>query len=366
MDARQNLIDELESTIANSEVHQRADVLRRITDLFATGSNGFSHEQVELFDDIMCRLVDEIETSARATFGQRLADMGKAPKNLVRTLASDDAIEVSGPLLSQCEQIDEATLVENAKTKSQDHLLAISRRYSIGEAVTDVLVERGDQKVALSAAANPGAKFSEFGFSTLVKRSENDVDLAMRVWSRHDISRQHLLRLFADSSESVRRKIQTGDRRNADLVRELIAEATDRLQEKSRESSAKYASARDQVTALQKSGDLGEGPLLEFARKGKFDETALTLSMMSQLPIGVVERAIVHKSSEQIVVIAKAVGLSWITTKAILMIRSGTKGMSAHDLGQSLANFNKLKPETAEKAIKFYRMRERAATPVSK
>jgi uncharacterized protein (DUF2336 family) len=288
------------------------------------------------------------------------------PKNLVRTLASDDAIEVAGPLLSQCEQIDEATLVANAKTKSQDHLLAISRRYSIGEAVTDVLVERGDQKVALSAAANPGAKFSEFGFTTLVKRSENDVDLAMRVWSRHDISRQHLLSLFAESSETVRRRIQSGDRRNADLVKELIAEAADRLQDKSRESSAKYAAARDHVTTLQKTGDLGEGPLLEFARKGRFDETALTLSIMSQLPIGVVERAIVHKSSEQLIVIAKAVGLNWITTKAILMIRGGSKGMSAHDLGQSLANFNKLKPETAEKAIKFYRMRDRVAGPTSK
>jgi uncharacterized protein (DUF2336 family) len=366
MDARQNLIDELESTIASTEVHHRADVLRRITDLFAAGSNGFSSEQVELFDDVMCRLVDEIEESARATFGQRLADMGRTPKNLVRTLAFDDSIDVAGPLLSQCEQLDEATLVENAKTKSQDHLLAISRRYSIGEAVTDVLVERGDQKVALSAAANPGAKFSEFGFTTLVERSENDVDLALRVWSRHDISRQHLLKLFADSSESVRRKIQSGDRRNADLVKELIAEAADKLQAKSRESSLKYATARDQVNALQKTGDLGEGPLLEFARKGKFDETALTLATMSQLPIGVVERAIVHKSTEQIIVIAKAVGLSWITTKAILMIRGGSKGMSAHDLAQSLANYNKLKPETAEKAIKFYRMRDRAVGPAAK
>jgi uncharacterized protein (DUF2336 family) len=144
MDARKSLIDELESTIASSEVHQRAEVLRRITDLFAVGSSGFSHEQVELFDDVMCRLVDEIETSARAMLAQRLADMGKVPQNLVRTLASDDEIEVAGLLLSQCEQIDEATLVENARTKSQDHLLAISRRYSIGEAVTDVLVERGD------------------------------------------------------------------------------------------------------------------------------------------------------------------------------------------------------------------------------
>jgi uncharacterized protein (DUF2336 family) len=366
MDARQNLIDELESTIVNTEVGQRADVLRRITDLFAAGSNGFSREQVELFDDIMCRLVEEVDTSARAMFGQRLADMGKAPRNLVRTLAFDDAIEVAGPLLSRCEQIDEATLVENARTKSQGHLLAISRRYSIGEAVTDVLVERGDQKVALSAAANPGAKFSEFGFSTLVKRSENDVDLAMRVWSRHDISRQHLLQLFAESSEAVRRKIQTGDRRNADLVKELIAEAADRLQTKSRESSAKHAVARNQVNALQGAGKLGEASLLNFARMGKFDETALSLSMMCNLPIGVVERAIVHGSSELIVVIAKAVGLNWNTTKAILTMRGGSNGMSAHDLAQSLANFNKLRPETAERAIKFYRMRERAAVPAAR
>jgi uncharacterized protein (DUF2336 family) len=366
MDARKNLIDELESTIANTEVGQRADVLRRITDLFVAGSSGFSHEQVELFDDIMCRLVDEVETSARAMFGERLADIGKAPRNLVRTLAFDDAIEVAAPLLSRCEQIDEATLVENARTKSQGHLLAISRRYSIGEAVTDVLVERGDQKVALSAAANPGAKFSEFGFSTLVKRSENDVDLAMRVWSRHDISRQHLLELFAESSEAVRRKIQTGDRRNADLVKELIAEAADALQTKSRESSAKHAVARDQVNALQGAGQLGEARLLDFARMGKFDETALSLSMMCNLPIGVVERAIVHGSSELIVVIAKSVGLNWNTTKAILTMRGGSNGMSAHDLGQSLANFNKLRTETAEKAIKFYRMRERAAVPASR
>src|SRR5207245_593775 len=113
----------------------------------------------------------------------------------------------------------------------------------------------------------------------------------------------------------------------------------------------------------EETGQLGEARLLEFARKGLFDETALSLSTMCKLPIGVIERAIVHGSSEQIVVIARSVGLNWTTTKAILMMRGGSHGMSAHDLGQSLANFNKLKHETAEKAIKFYRMRERAAGP---
>jgi uncharacterized protein (DUF2336 family) len=251
-------------------------------------------------------------------------------------------------------------LIQTAKTKSQDHLLAISRRYSIGEALTDVLVERGDQNVVLSTAGNPGAKFSDFGFSTLVKRSENDVDLGLKVWARHDIPRQHLLQLFAESSEAVRRKIQSGDRRNADLVRELISEASDQLQSKSRESSAKYSAARGQVDALRRKGDIDEAHLYEFARTGKFDETAIMLSMMCGLPIGVVERAIVHKNPEQAIVITKAVGLTWNTAKAILSIRAGAKGMAAHDLAQSLASFNKLKQETAEKAIRFYRLRERA------
>ena len=57
-----------------------------------------------------------------------------------------------------------SSLVENAKTKSQEHLLAITKRKSLAETVTDVLVERGDRDVALSVAQNAGAKFSETGY----------------------------------------------------------------------------------------------------------------------------------------------------------------------------------------------------------
>jgi uncharacterized protein (DUF2336 family) len=59
-------------------------------------------------------------------------------------------------VLEHSECLDNATLVENARTKSQRHLLAISRRRSLDDVVTDVLVERGDRSVLLSAAANPG------------------------------------------------------------------------------------------------------------------------------------------------------------------------------------------------------------------
>ena len=138
----------------------------------------------------MGRLVDEIESSARAKFGAQIATIADAPPKVSRTLALDDLIEVAGPLLAQSEQLDDETLIECAKNKSQEHLLAISRRKLLGESITDVLVERGNQQVVVSTAANSGAQFSQDGYLTLVKRSETDDQLALTISSREEIPRR--------------------------------------------------------------------------------------------------------------------------------------------------------------------------------
>src|SRR5882757_89293 len=134
MIAQKSMIDDLEEAIASKEIGRRADTLRRITDLFISGSGGFSDDQVALFDEVMGLLAREIESSARATFGERLATLADAPPRIIRTLALDDAIEVAGPVLTGSEQLDDATLMEGARTKGQDHLLAISRRTVLAEA----------------------------------------------------------------------------------------------------------------------------------------------------------------------------------------------------------------------------------------
>ena len=140
--------------------------MRRLTDFFIVDGAGLSEDHVAMFDDVMSRLIVAIDKSARAEFGEMLARHPNAPKTS-RILALDDEIAVAAPVLSHSRSLDDETLIETAKTKSQDHLFAITLRQSIGEAVTDVLVERGNSKVVVSAAGNPGAKFSDFGATTL-------------------------------------------------------------------------------------------------------------------------------------------------------------------------------------------------------
>jgi uncharacterized protein (DUF2336 family) len=360
-----NLINDLEDAIAHKDITHRAETLRRLTDLFVLGSTRYSGEQIALFDDVMSRLIDEVEVSARAAFGHRLATVPNAPPKVMRELAMDNAIEVAGPVLMHSEQIDDVALVESASTKSQDHLLAISRRKMLTEKVTDVLVDRGNQQVALSTAGNPGAAFSEFGYSTLVRRSQDDDKLAQCVWSRPEIPRQHLLKLFADASESVRLTLEATDRRKAGLIREMVAQASNQIQTKARDESAGYAAAYTLVEDLHNAGELDEAGLAAFAQKGKFDETAIALSLLCDLPIGLIERAFVQNWSEQLLVLAKSIELTWETTKAMLLLQNGAKDSSAPELEQSFASYMRLQSETAKKAVQFYRLREQATMPVS-
>jgi uncharacterized protein (DUF2336 family) len=358
---RQSLIDELEATLVNRDISAHANLLRRITDLFVSGPEIFSEEQQALFDDVMGRLVDKIDRSARAAFGKRLSGLPNAPPNVCRTLALDDSIEVAGPVLSLSDQLTDETLISSARTRSQEHLLAISRRRSLSEGVTDVLVERGHRPVVISTAENNGARFSQFGYSTLVSRAEADGELALKVWSRPEIPREHLLALFAAASDAVRLELMAADSKKTTLVQDMIKRASDRVQMTIRKQSPVFAAIEAEIKLMSQAGDLTEDALREFAEACRFDHVTVALSLLCNLPIGVIERIFVHDRVDQMLVLARSIGLSWITTKAVLLVWAKIKGASALEIDRYSGSFNKLKPETAQTAIRFYRLRESAA-----
>jgi uncharacterized protein (DUF2336 family) len=351
------LIEELNEAVLDTSPDRRAAMLQRVADLFTFGSSKYSDDEITLFDDIFVRLATAIEVSARAKLANSLAKLPHAPPLITRTLAFDEAIEVAAPVLEHSERLDNSTLVENARTKSQRHLLAISRRRSLDDVVTDVLVERGDRSVLLSAAANPGAKFSDTGFRTLVSRSQQDDELADCVGSRRDIPRHHLLKLMANASHAVRAKLQAADPLMSDAIRNAVAEATAAIQSKTAAISREYAAACAHVKSLHTTRQLKEDTIAAFAESGHFEETTAALATLCDLPIEVVERAMVQARAEAIMIIAKAIELSWPTVKAVLKLRAGPRGIAAQELEGCLGTYSRLKRTTAEQIVTFQRKR---------
>src|SRR5712691_11729682 len=194
--AKRSLIDELINAVASGSAKRRLHVVQSVTELFVAGSRSYSSEQVALFDDLLQQLAAEIEVKARASLAQRLAKLDNAPPGLVRAFAFDNEIAVAEPVLKNSTQLTDADLVENATTKSQDHLFAIAQRLKLSEAVTDALVEHGNRRVVHQVAGNPGARFSLAGYGKLTTRARYDRRLALTIGERSDIPRQYFLKLL--------------------------------------------------------------------------------------------------------------------------------------------------------------------------
>ena len=345
------LIREIDDAIAQGSNGRRSEILRRVTDLFIAGATLYSDEEISLFDDVIKRLAAEIELSARALLAARLAPIPNAPPGAIRLLAFDDAIEVAEPILVKSAQLDDATLTENAKEKGQRHMLAISQRAALSPLVTDVLVECGDREVVLRAVKNPGAKFSDKGFSVLIERSDGDDELSMSVGSRTEIPAYLFIVLLAKASAMVRTKLESLHPLAKYAVRRAVAEAASQLQDE------KLGTFRDLPLVETSRGDEFDKELNALAKAGGLAETTEALAAMCRLPGPFVEQAMTEARSETILILTKAIGLSWPTVKTILSLRAQKRCISPEQIGQCLASFERLKLETAQEILKFYRMR---------
>jgi uncharacterized protein (DUF2336 family) len=349
---------EIDSTLAHSSRARRASMLRHLTDFFVVGSSQYSDEEIALIDDVFVRLISAIEESSRALLAIRLGPLSKAPPKVLRMLANDDAIEIASPILVQSEQLDDPTLVECAKTKSQEHLLAISRRKILREVVTDVLVERGDQQVVFSTARNSGAKFSNVGFNRLVDRSVGDDRLAMCVGRRSDIPPRLFQRLLKEASEIVRSKLETEIPTAKRRIDRAVADITSQIEAQAALRKPEDATAQVLVNALHQAGRLDAERLEAFAKAGQFEEIIIALSIMSDTPSAFVESAIKNAHSETLIIISKAIGLPWHTTRRIHKLCAERCHHLTAEIDGNFGAFQRLKQSAAQQILSFHREQE--------
>jgi uncharacterized protein (DUF2336 family) len=358
MHSHASLIDDLEAAIQSGSNDKRAATLRRVTDLFLASADLLSNQQIGVFDDVLGHLVQRIESKALAELSGRLAPVENAPKEVMRRLARHDEIVVAGPILTQSGCLATSDLVEIAKTKSQAHLLAISGRLHLEEFVTDALLQRGDRDVDRKVASNSGARFSVTGFSTLAQRAEKDGSLAEKFCSRRDIPLPLVRQLVLGATETVRSRLLAVVRpENRAEINRVLTVVSDEVNHEvtNREN---HAAAQRLVFLMKQKGELDETALLEFARAGRYEEMLIALSLLCSAPVALVERLLHGEQNEVFLIPCRAAGFAWPTVSAVLNARSGRRPMSEPDLARAKADYRKLSKATAERVLRFWRVRE--------
>jgi uncharacterized protein (DUF2336 family) len=353
MHHHKSLISELEDAVRRGSPTKRVETLRRITDLFLSANEQLNEEQILVFDQVLGHLITRMELTALTELSERLAPIHNAPLNVVHRLARDDEIVVAGPVLSMSDRLTAADLIEIALAKSQSHLLAISKRSSIGESLADVLVERGDREVIKKLAENAGAQFSEGAYAHLVDQPEADETLLEILGLRFDIPLNIFLRLLERVTEAVRTRLLALVQDKRDDIKDVLARISNDVIE-SEEVDCDFGTAGCVVQQMQKDGELDEFALLEFAKRRQYAATVTALATLCTVPIDTMKQMLNDGRIEPLLVACKTAGFGWPAVRVLLQDDLLGRISSEGDLGRLKSDYNKLSPSIAKQLLEFW------------
>jgi uncharacterized protein (DUF2336 family) len=354
-----SIVDELEDALSSGSSKRRIETLRQVTDLFLYDGERLSEEQVKVFDDVLCLLIARVESKARAELGARLAPVDYAPPQVVQQLARDDELAVAESVLAGSRRLKTSALVEIASTKSQGHLFAMCGRADLPEAVTDVIVDRGERKVIRKLANNASARFSDAGYAGIVARADADEELVEILGLRINFPLKFLRDLLRRATDAVRARLlaiaPVGLQEEIKRILKTIASTM--AEEK---PSSRDFSRAEQLTKLLKDlNELDDAAITKFAEARKFDEVAASLAILNKVPTEMMARLLEGPRSDLVLIPCKSAGLDWSTVEPILRNRPLEQPISEPTLKLAWKDYGKLSAETAQRTVRFWQVHNR-------
>lgn len=335
----------------------RRAVMQKISDLFVDGVENHNDRELVLFGDIFCQLLDQVKLEDRVALAERVAPLQQTTADLANRLARDESAAVAAPVLQHSPVLTDADLRDIAETQGQSHLLAISRRATLSESVTDVLIDRGDQHVLEGVSSNTGARFSDGGLQQLTFKAMEFPKIVGNLTDRADIPFERLDRIMESFDAESSAKLRTF----VDAHREAAAELLRQTQEKmasDRDDQARREHETRVLAALIKEGKRRLDPTLEeMIRDKRLVDIATLLAELGQLSESHVSN-VLHKVNDfGIALVCRSVDVGERTYLALSRLRCERLRLPPAEAQRMAEEYRIIDKMSADRALRFHKVR---------
>jgi len=357
----QNNLDHLESLARLSKETSsegRQELLREVTEMFMVEPEALNETEIKYFGDIMGKLAFEVEMKFRRHLSETMANVDAAPPDLVKKLANDE-IEVAQPILTLSGVLQDSDLLDIIKQCGQEHLQAMSMRQTVSESVSDAIVEKGNDDVLGTLAANPGAELSRNAVETMVVRSEGgNENLQEALVMRDGLPPELLRKMTRHVSEALRQHIvDQGLDVEMNEVDQLLAEAEDWLGAgtggEGSSPAEKFILRKEQLKQLNP-------PLLvKLMREGKQAEFIAGMARLGKISLDTARQSVADESGEKLAVLCRALEFDDGMFSQLLDLMDPKGKRDAGDKKILVGVYGRITPESAQRAMRFLRTRQK-------
>jgi uncharacterized protein (DUF2336 family) len=340
---------------------KRRELLREITDLFFVNREHNAGE-MKLFDEVLSQLSGDMEAAVRIELAERLAPVADAPRKLVRGLAADAAIDVARPILEGSAALTDEDLVSVARRHGQEHLKAISRRASVSEVVSEIIVERADDDTLGVLLGNDGAALSRQAHEVVVDRAEANPALHAAVVNRRSLPVDLLNDMYFVVEAKLRAEIlQRNSEVDPAALEAALAAGRNRVAAQDGALPADYVDAERDVRSLVARKALTPKALASMLRNRESTRFMVALAELAGIDFHTARVILERRELDALAIVCKAADFerSLFLTFAVLVLDRDADAMGrARQYGDLYAELPK---ESAQRTLRFWKMRRQSA-----
>jgi hypothetical protein len=326
---------------ADMSSDSRRQLLNAVTDLFLLDEEPSDLAKAH-YGEIAVHSLSNLESADRKDYADQVAAVPSLPREVVVTLAGDSDADVARLVLKLSPVLTDADLAAIAVSQSQHHLVAIAERAQLPEALTDILVQRGDRDVLQTVSANEGAAFSKGGFDRLLQRGGDDPDIAVALSRRSDLTPKRAQRVLhiveqlsgsgAAAGTHAARSLAREARKQRFEVRQLVADL-----------AAGRRALDDVVTML--------------AEEDRAYHLAEVFGQAAGISTEQALRVLMQRDVSGVAVACRSLNLGADAFRAVLELRGRRLYFSSRDLDDALSGYKRLDAATAERTMRFLKLK---------
>jgi uncharacterized protein (DUF2336 family) len=338
---------------------KRRELLRKITDVFLADPPDRSDRESQLFDEIVGAVASDLETQVRIELARKIADTKVPVARTAKRLAMDE-IEVARPVIERSKALTEADILEIVQQKSQDHMMAVTKRPDIGANVSSALVDRGEDRVVAALLENRTARIDRPTYERVADRAQTSPVLHAPFVRNQQVPLDLLNNVYPKVENNLRREIMRKFHGVSPAELEAALEASrNHLSAAYGALPPDYQTAKDQVAVLEKKGQLRPPLLVQLLRENKKTAFLVAFSQLVDVEFDLGRRLIDTHDVDALAMLCRGAGFDrgLFVTICLLVAGEGSGISKAEQFGQL---YEQVPVAAAQRALRFWKVRAKS------
>lgn len=342
-------------------VGDRMALANSLVDLLDEMEPDLSDREAALIDDILNKLIGDFETAMRRELADRLSHFELTSHEAIVALANDD-IDVAKPLLMQSPALRDQDLIEIIRTRSRQHQMSIALRNMLSRAVSDALVETGDEAVIGSLLSNKNAQISDATLGYLVGESRRVDSYHEPLVLREDLGEDLAKQIYDIIAQDLRNYILQHFQLDSELLdTELTGLSADLLASTNgAEAEAAHADAPARLAeALAGAREVTPDLLVKVLRAGRISLFEALIGQLTSLAPSILQKLLYNTDGKALAGICRAMGVPKQSFIEIYLLirrsRPDSQSSFTREVGAVVRYFDRITPANALEALAHWR-----------